>query len=195
MNILLKKLIKSEYSRNKYITFKKLFHKIENKSRRKRTTPLTFLIRRKNTKNTKISKRYLFSVSRKKNFKLKRTDFIKRLLKGSRNIVILPLHIDNKVHSVQHLNILIINLKKRTVRRVESTSPWKSKIKTRNVNKTFTRFFCKLGFKYIGINKNTKYIPHHGMCRFATPLMYLSGNNSYPQIKRAVIRYSKYLLK
>ena len=193
MRKILKKLIITNYSRNKYTSFKRIFHKLEKKHNKK-TSPLQFLIGKKK-KKVRISRKYLYATNTKKGFKVTSPKkFITLLLKDTKKkIIILPVHIDNKVHSVKHLNILVINLSKKTVTRIESTSPKKSRIKTILVTKSYKRFFKQFGFKYLGIRKGTKYLTHHGMCRFATPLMYLYSKNNYSQIKKAVVDYSKFL--
>ena len=189
---LFRKLKKCKYSNGKMRKFKNLVHKLELKLRCRKTnvggiikyniTPLEFFI-----KSKKLSSRYIIAKNTLKKF---------TIIRGTRSITsikLIPLHINNLVHHKSHLNLLVI-LGKR-IFRIDPTSPSKTKIKTKNVNKTLSKYSIKRGMIYSGMYSRNKIIKHGGLCRYVTPLVYVYGKSlNHRIIKKEIISYFKFII-
>jgi hypothetical protein len=188
---LFKKLKKCKYSTGRMRKFKNLVHRLELKLRGKKITtgnitkynitPTEFFIR-----NKKLSKKYIIANNTLKKFII--THSIKVLPNS-----IIPVHINNLVHHKSHLNLLVILDKQ--IFRIDPNDPKITKIKTKNVDSALTKYFKKRGMKYSGMYRKNKIIKHGGLCRYATPLVYVYGKSlNHRIIKREIIRYFRYLI-
>ena len=182
-------LKKCKYSTGRMRKFKNLVHRLELKLRGKKVTignitkynitPTEFFIRHK-----KLSKKYIIANNTLKKFTILQSV---KVLPNS----IIPVHINNLVHHKSHLNLLVI-LNKR-VFRIDPNNPKITKIKTKNVDSTLTKYFKKRGMKYSGMYRFT--IKHGGLCRYATPLVYVYGKSlNHKIMKREIINYFRYLI-
>ena len=182
-------LKKCKYSTGRMRKFKNLVHRLELKLRGKKVTignitkynitPTEFFIRHK-----KLSKKYIIANNTLKKFTILQSV---KVLPNS----IIPVHINNLVHHKSHLNLLVLSGKR--VFRIDPNNPKITKIKTKNVDSTLAKYFKKRGMKYYGMYRFT--IKHGGLCRYATPLVYVYGKSlNHKIIKREIINYFRYLI-
>jgi len=108
------------------------------------------------------------------------------------NIIIIPVHVDNKVTGNSHLILFIYNTRNKFLFSLDPSDSKKTKI---TELKLFQAFKTSRRFIYRGIHKYTRILRHHGLCRFATPLLFkynVKLNNRI--LKKEVIKYFEYLL-
>ena len=155
-----------------YRKFKKLSLIYENtlKNNKKSREHIYFILK---NKKVNIFEKYIYCINKLNQFIIKSYKLKLKLKKG---INILPVHILNKVHHGKtHLNLLIIDTKTKKVTRLDPTPQKISEIKTKLVHASFKKFFKKIGYKFTGFSKKNKFIKHGGLCRFATPALYIYG--------------------
>jgi hypothetical protein len=137
-----------------------------------------------------VLKKFLHSKNTKNRFKITGKLIIPKCKKKE---IIIPLHINNKIHKKFHLNLLIINIKRGEVTRIEPTSPQVTKINKKFVTKELTNYFKKYNLKYIGIDRRSSYRKHYRLCKYVAPAEYLYGkklNNII--LKKIIKRYIKW---
>jgi hypothetical protein len=108
------------------------------------------------------------------------------------NIIIIPVHVDNKVTGNSHLILFIYNTRNKFLFSLDPSDSKKTKI---TELKLFQALKTSRRFIYRGIHKYTRILHHHGLCRFATPLLFkynVKLNNRI--LKKEVIKYFEYLL-
>ena len=174
--------------------FKKLARKIEVKIKKnvdiKLKPPIYFIL-----KDYCVSNKYLNCDNTKYSFKVKKFNFERMLREGEQNPkfdgkILLPVHIENRIFGKAHLNVLIVNTKTKKVTRLDPSREKTSRIYDRNVSIGLNKFFNKRGYEYTGYSKKSKIILHGGLCRYATPALYIHGKKlTHPILKEMVINY------
>ena len=170
--------------------FKKLVIKLENKTQKITSPGIKILTKRG---KTCVMSRYLIGKNKKKQFILttKRIKYLKNKLKkcNFKELVVF-LHINNEVTGNKHLNLLIVNLKNKTVSRIDPTDPNFTTITNKKIKKGLNPFFKKLGLTFIGYDHRSKIIKHGKLCRYAGPAEYIYGRRlNHKILKKFIIDY------
>ena len=180
--------------------FKRLARQIEVKCKKikkkfKIKPPLYYVLKGHN-----VSDKYLNCVNTKKSFKCKKFNF-NRMIKNAKinpnfdGKILLPVHIKNIIFKKAHLNVLIINTKTKKITRLDPSNEKSSKILNKHVFKGLNKFFKKFGYKFTGYSRKSKTILHGGLCRYASPALYIYGKKLNHQIlKKLVLNYLKNIL-
>jgi hypothetical protein len=204
LRILLNDLKNTEYKPGNTLSFKHKLNKLEKliNRRMRRTKPnyhgihtpehhtemLKFILTKQ---KVKIPKRCVIYVARKgrKYFKINtRIGLIKKYFKGKRGKMLVPVSIHNLQNGKGHLELMVVQFRDRTVYRIEPSKGVKKN--TPKFNKVFKDYFKKLNLNYKGFYKNSKTIEHGGLCRYASPALYIYGKSlNHKKIKILVIRY------
>jgi hypothetical protein len=168
--------------------FKKLVTLMERKTNKISKPGIKIL-----TKHGKacVRRSYWVAVNNKDSFKLIKKNFNLRNCKKPELIIFL--HIHNRVTGKEHLNLLIVNLKNKTVSRIDPSSPNGTKITEKKVKKELGKYFKQFGYNYIGLDYRSKVIKHGKLCRYAVPAEYIYGRKlNHRILKKFIINYFKY---
>ena len=142
-------------------------------------------------KKISLSRKYLTCNNKKKTFEVsKKFNFGNMLEKSKYNLIVIPVHINNKITGKAHLNILVCNKSKKTIQRIDPSNQKGTMITDDKYKKGINKFFKKWSFKYTGFSPKSKIILHGGLCRFATPALFLYGKKlTHPILKRCIIKF------
>ena len=150
--------------------------------------PVIYMLK---NKKINLSKKYLTCDNKKKTFNVtKKFNFGNLLKKSKYNLIIIPVHINNRVTGKAHLNILVCNKSKKTIQRIDPSDQQATTITNDKYKKGINKFFKKWSFKYTGFSPKSKIILHGGLCRFATPALFLYGKKlTHSNLKNCVIKF------
>ena len=142
-------------------------------------------------KKISLSRKYLSCDNEKKTFNVtKKFNFGNMLEKSNYNLIIIPVHINNRVTGKAHLNILVCNKSKKTIQRIDPSDQQATTITNDKYKKGINKFFKKWSFKYTGFSPKSKIILHGGLCRFATPALFIYGKKlTHPILKKCIIKF------
>ena len=175
---------------------RRAYRKLENKTEKlikKIKKPCKFdppVINMLKNKKITLSRKYLHCENTEKSFKCKKFDFEKLFNNSTYNSIVIPVHIENLVHGKAHLNILVINKNKKTIHRIDPSKEKNTKITNDKFKKGIEKFFKKWSLKFKGFSYKSKIILHGGLCRFATPALYLYGRKlTHRLLKKCIINY------
>ena len=195
INKLIIKMVKAPLTdvRKERRAYRKLENKTENLIRRLHKPcsiepPVITMLK---NKKISLSRKYIICDNKKKTFNVsKKFNFGNILEKSKYNLIIIPVHINNRVTGKEHLNILVCNKSKKTIQRIDPSNQKGTMIMDDKYKKGINKFFKKWSFKYTGFSPKSKIILHGGLCRFATPALFLYGKKlTHCILKRCIIKF------
>ena len=155
-------------------------------------TPTNFFLQ-----NECVLEEYIFSENSLNRFRIldnkKSLKLIASKISTNNNFLIVPLHINNLVFRRKHLNLLIFNIRKKQITRIDPSNPNKTKIFKSTFRKEM-KIFESIGFKFNGMSQKSKIIKHNGLCRYVSPLLWIYGKKlNRGIIRSSILEYLEYL--